>query len=119
MKKIIYAVAVVSPVFALGATTPDTSGISGLVRNIGGIINSIIPILFALAIIYFFWGLITFIRGQGDPEKSKTGKSIMIYGVIAIAVMASIYGLIAWLQNTLGVSSGTIIDLPHIPGGTQ
>ena len=105
-----------SPVLALAQTPANLGNLSNLVTQIGGIIAKIIPVMFALAIIYFFWGLIKFIRSAGDPAEASKGKSIMIYGVIAIAVMVSIYGLVAWLQGTLGVSSTTTIPLPTVPG---
>lgn len=116
MKKFIYAVLAFSPALAFAQTQPNLSGISSLVTQIGSILAKIIPLMFALAIIYFFWGLVTFIRSAGDPKKAEEGKSIMIYGVIAIAVMISIYGLVSWLQGTLGVSSTGTVTLPTIPG---
>jgi Flp pilus assembly pilin Flp len=38
----------------------------------------------------------------------------MIYGIIAIAVMASVYGLVNFLQTTFGISGGTV-TLPPLP----
>lgn len=116
MKKVIYALMSFSPVLALAAIAPDVSGVTGLVNGIGQIISRVIPVMFALAIIYFFWGLIQFIRSAGDAKKASEGKSIMIYGVIAIFVMVSIYGLVNWLQGTLGVGSNTNIPIPCVPG---
>ncbi len=72
--------------------------------------------MFAIAIIYFFWGMIQFLRAGGDPKAKEAGQAHMIYGIIAIAVMISIYGLVAWLQSTLGISTVTTTPLPCIPG---
>ena len=107
-----------APVLALAASAPDTSGITGLVTSLGNIIKSLIPVAFALAIIYFFYGVAKYILKAGDPKEAAAGKSIMIYGIIAIAVMASVYGLVAWLQNTLGVSATSSITLPTVPQAT-
>jgi hypothetical protein len=38
----------------------------------------------------------------------------MIYGIIAIAVMVSVYGLVAWLQGTLGISAYQNVPLPTV-----
>ena len=113
MKKVIYAILAFGPVLAFAQ---DFSGLSNLVTQLGGIVAKVIPIMFALAIIYFFWGLIQFIRAAGDPKKAQEGRTIMIYGVIAIAVMISIYGLVYWLQTTLGVGTQTTLPLPTVPG---
>ena len=115
MKKFVYVIMSFAPALAL-AQGADLGGISTLVTQLGGIVAKVIPIMFALAIIYFFWGLIQFIRAAGDPKKAAEGKSIMIYGVIAIAVMVSIYGLIAWLQSSFGVGTQTSLPLPTVPG---
>ena len=113
MKKFIYVALSFAPVVAFAQ---GISGLTTLVDSIGGIVAKVIPIMFALAIIYFFWGLIQFIRSAGDPKKASEDKSIMIYGVIAIAVMVSIYGLVAWLQTNLGVDTTASVTLPTVPG---
>ncbi len=114
MKKVIYAVLSFAPTLAFAQTAPNLSGISSLVGQVGRIINGVIPVIFALAVVYFFWGLIEFIRSAGDPAEAAKGKSIMIYGVIAIFIMVSIYGLVNWLQGTLGVSGNGQVNLPGV-----
>ena len=118
MKKIIYVLVssgiLFAPVIAFGAV--NFSVLLDLETQGGQIIAKVIPIVFALAIIYFFWGIVQFIRGAGDPKKAAEGKSIMIYGIIAIAVMVSVYGLVTWLQDTLGLSNTATIVLPTVPG---
>ena len=115
MKKFIYAAITFAPVLAL-AQTAGTTNIENIVKGIGKIINLIIPIMFALALVYFFWGLIKFIRSAGDPKAAAEGKGIMIYGIIAIAIMISIYGLVNWLATTLGVTQTGNVVLPTVPG---
>ena len=69
----------------------------------------LIPIAVALAILFFFYQMAMFILKDGD-EKEKH-KTKMLWGVIAIAVMVSIWGLVSVLQNVFGVgeeSAGTI-----------
>lgn len=112
MKKVIYGLMSFAPVLALAQ---GFTGIGDLVSQLQDILAQIVPLLFAVAIAYFFWGVIKFIRSAGDPKAAAEGKSIMIYGVIAIAVMASIYGLVAWLGNTLDVQQGGTVDLPDLP----
>ncbi len=116
MKKFVYTALSFAPALALAKAGGNLSGISSLVTQLGGIIKNIIPIMFALALIYFFWGLIKYIQAAGDPVAASKGKSIMIYGVIAIAVMLSIYGLVIWLQTNLGISSPQTLPVPTVPG---
>ncbi len=114
MKKVIYAALSFAPMIAFAQ---NLSGLSNLVTQFGQIIAKIIPIVFAIAIIYFFWGVVQFLRAAGDPKAKEQAQNHMIYGIIGIAVMVSIYGLVAWLQSTLlgSTSSGTVV-LPTVPG---
>ena len=118
MKKVIYAVVstgmLFTPVFAFAAV--NFTVLLDLETQGGQIVAKVIPIIFALGIIYFFYGIVQYIRKAGDPKAAAEGKSIMIYGVIAIAVMVSIYGLVTWLQDTLGISTTATIVLPTVPG---
>ena len=114
MKKVIYALMALSPALTFAAA--DLSGIDQLVTAAGKIVAKLIPIMFALAIVYFFWGLIKYIRAAGDPKAAAEGRSIMIWGVIAIAVMICIYGLVVFLRDAIGIGSQTTLPLPTVSG---
>jgi hypothetical protein len=75
--------------------------------------NALIGLFITLAIVIFFWGLIGYLGG-GDADKPK-GLSRMLWGIVAIFVMVSIWGIIRLLQNTLQVTSTD----PIIPKGIQ
>ncbi|MHB1316834.1 MAG: hypothetical protein ACYCZW_03180 [Minisyncoccota bacterium] len=117
MNKIIYGAMSLFPVLALAGGPSTTLGnVTGFVNQAKAILALLIPMAFGLAIIYFFYGVANYISSAGNPEKAKEGKSIMIYGVIAIAVMASVYGLVTYLQNAVGVTGGGTITVPTVPG---
>ena len=89
-------------------------------RNLTELINfftdliykSVVPLLVALAVVYFIWGLITFIKNaDSEPEREK-GRSRMIWGVIALFVIVAVWGLVGVLANTFGVRVG----IPGPPG---
>ena len=115
MKKIVYGLLAFAPVLAFAQGT-NTQPLTDIVTFIANTVRSLIPIMFGLAIIYFFWGLIKYIRSAGDPKAAGEGKTIMIHGVIAIAVMASIFGLVLWLQSIFGISNTTSVTPPTITG---
>lgn len=117
MKKVIYGAVSLLPTLAFAqATTASLSFLPTLVGQVGTAIRLLIPIMFGLAIIFFFWGLIQYIRSAGDPKAASEGKSIMIWGVIAIAVMISVYGLVAWLQGVVGINPNATVNIPVVPG---
>lgn len=67
----------------------------------------IIPFIFALATVVFMWGAVQFlVMGAGDEEKRTKGKQLMIWGIIALAVMIGVWGLVEIVGNTFGIDTG-------------
>jgi hypothetical protein len=76
--------------------------------------NSVIPLLFAVAVIMFIWGVFQFFILNAEDEKKRTeGKQFMIWGIVALAVMLSVWGLVGILGNTFGLGD-SIKVLPQV-----
>jgi len=67
------------------------------------LIQSVIPLLFTLATVAFIWGVIKFFLNPENEEKRNDGKTFMIWGIIALFVMISMWGLVGVLSNTAGL----------------
>jgi hypothetical protein len=113
MKKFIYPVLALVPTLAFAQSLGN---LDSLVINIRNLINNILPVLLALAVLYFFWGLITYIRAAGDPKKADEGKSIMIWGIVALFVMVSVWGLVNILVRSFNLDN-TAPASPGLPPG--
>ena len=100
---------------SVSCTLSSNSTFADLMCYITKIINdSVIPLLFALATITFFWGVIKFFFINAEEEaKRAQGKQYMIWGIVALAVMLSIWGLVGILENTFNINVGTSV-LPHV-----
>ena len=122
MKKTLYTlVAFLAPAIALGQTSNPTNDVGGIVNLFGILVASLIPIASMLAILFFFYGLALYILKAGDPEAAAEGKSIMIWGILALFVMTSIYGIIGFLQRSTGTDqAGTpiTVTVPTFTPGT-
>lgn len=77
---------------------PCATFLCAILGNFYQITNALVGILATLALVVFFWGIVKYIASAGDEDKAKEGKSIMIYGVIALFVMFSVFGLITFLR---------------------
>jgi len=79
---------------------------------IDSFIDAIVPIIFALAILFFLFQLAMFLLNTG--EKKDDAKTGMIWGIIILVVMFSIGGIIALLQGTIFTdgNQGTITAPP-------
>src|SRR3989344_1459389 len=74
-----------------------------ILSKIRQILGYIVPIIMTLALIYFFWGLIKYISKAGDEEAQKEARGMMIYGVIILFVMASVWGLVGVIGRSFGI----------------
>lgn len=91
--------------------------ISWFTTAIGGIkavLNLVVPLIIALAVVVFLWGVLKFVTAAGDEEKRKEGRGFIIWGLVGIAVMVLMWALIAWLTTVLGLQYGTAA--PSAPG---
>ena len=69
------------------------------------ILNPLIWLMFAVAVLYFLWGMLQFIKGADSPEDRKTGQSHMMWGVIGLFIMVSVVSILKIIINTLGVDT--------------
>lgn len=68
------------------------------------IVNAIIPLIFALAFLFFLWGIFKFMRASDAKSKQESQKLIW-WGLIGLFVMVSVWGIIKILGTTLGIES--------------
>ena len=76
---------------------------AGLICKIGNILNSIIPILITLAVIYFIWGVIHYAIARDEDAKTE-GRGAMIWGLIALMVIVSVWGLVNFMKDFIGIN---------------
>jgi hypothetical protein len=95
------------------ASAQDLGPFDTLVSNLEGIINSLFPVATGLALLGFFFGLAKYIFQAGDDEAQEDAKQFMIYGVIALFLIASIAGIIELLGQAFGTGTGGDINSPR------
>ena len=91
--------------------------------TIGALVFLVTPMVVALALLGFFWGLAMYMfslsGGEGaqahsmygapaSPQGKQAGRTVMLYGIITLFVMVSIWGIVNVLQSTFGLSGGSI-----------
>jgi succinate dehydrogenase/fumarate reductase cytochrome b subunit len=78
--------------------------------------KGIIPLLVSVAVVAFIYGIIQFFLNPENEEKRKAGKSYMLWGIIALFVMVSFWGLVGILASTF-TPGGTpnTVKIPGLP----
>lgn len=90
-----------------GSSASVNSGLSSGAGNLsllfsllGAILNAATKLILAAAVVFFLWGVFQFVKGAGNEEAQKVGKVHIIYGIIGIAVMVAMWGLVNFLTST-------------------
>ena len=121
MKKVIKFLILISifivlilPVVSFAQSTP-TSGLCSLDANpkLGTLLNyitcliskSVIPLIFALATASLIWGVVQYVINTDDEAKKAKGKQFMLWGIIALTVMFTVWGLVGILGKTFGIQN--------------
>ncbi len=93
-------------VFAQPIPPSAPSGLAAVINKISALLSSLLPVLISLGVLYFIWGVIIYFIADDAEAKSK-GKDRIIYGIIGLAVIVSVWGLVAILNQTLGLSGNS------------
>ncbi len=65
------------------------------------IIGKLVTIIVALAVIGFLWGIVKILFSSDNAVAKKEGRSFMLYGIIVLFVMTSMWGLVKLLEKTI------------------
>lgn len=92
--------------FVAGAVS-DVNDLFALAESVLG---KLAPMLVAIAVIILLIAILGYIKAGGDEDKKKTYKGLMIYGIIGLFVMVSVWGLVSILSGTFNLNN----DIPDV-----
>lgn len=67
--------------------------------------NGVVPLIFAIAMVMFIWGVVQYVINSDEEAKKAKGKQFMIWGIIALTVMIGVWGLVGIVGNTFGLDT--------------
>jgi len=94
-----------TPLSFIGAQS--TVWIDVMVNNLLNLLPLVVTILSAFAVVYFVWGVVLFIAQSSNEQAREDGKQRMIWGLVALFVLVSVWGLVVLLQTIVG-ADGTV-----------
>src|SRR3990167_8075789 len=92
-----------------------STSLNGFIRNVDSmIIDLLIKLIFALAIVYFLYGVFEFLSNQENEEKKTTGKNHMLWGIIGITIMMGVWFFLNLIISTFNIEGinpeqGTVV----------
>lgn len=75
--------------------------LTSLIEFITQLISITIPIAVAACLFFFFWGIVQVFFESEDTKKLAEGRSKIIWGLLALFVIASIAGIVSIVQATI------------------
>ena len=72
------------------------------------IVSPAMLLVFSAGFVLFLWGLVVFIANPEEEARRKDGINHIIWGLVGMLIMVSIWGIIALIENTFGLSPANI-----------
>lgn len=108
MKKILLAT-VGTLVFSSFITAyAATADIFTLENAVLPLLSKLAGLLIVLAIMLFFWGLVRFISNASDAKAHEEGKKLILWGLISLLVIFSLWAIVGVILSDLGIVSPTV-----------
>jgi hypothetical protein len=102
------------------SSQPDCSSVASGAKNIGQLFtlaictldNTVIPFLVGIGLVIFLAGVVKFVGAGDNEEKRQGGRDMMIFGLIALFIMVSVWGFVNLLSNSIFGKNVEIQSLP-------
>lgn len=93
----------IMPLVANAAQVSDFGSLVGLFVSM---IKTLVPLIVGLTLLYFIWGIFQLVRSNSEDAR-KEAIGMITYGIVSLAVMVSVWGLVSILTSTF--FGGTLI----------
>ena len=100
MKKFIATLAAFSPTLVLAQSGQQITDVNSLTVKLTNLGNTFIQLLIAFAVIWIIYNVILFLVHGDSEEKRKTARGNILWGIVGLFVIMSIWGLVRILTNT-------------------
>ncbi len=119
MMKYIFTIYITSAPLWVSAQTgasgePEVSDFASLLDFILFMLNGLVYLAVGAAMMAFVFGLTRYMLSMGDSDTQKKAQSLMVWGVVAIFVMTSIWGLVAFARQVLNFDSEQVPERPWV-----
>jgi|SRR3989344_2179547 len=103
------AVVLLLPIISFAAITDFKSLVNKIIENI----NYLMVLVVGLAVFVFTWGIFKYFVAGANEKKVEEARNVLIYGLLGIFIMLSVWGLVNILINTFGFTATTQPTIPR------
>lgn len=100
MKKQLIKITSILTIFAPVSVFARATSFEALVNQLIGYIRLLVPFIISLALLLFLWGIFKLVFTTGSDRDLEEAKKFMFWGIVALFVMFSVWGLVQILTKT-------------------
>lgn len=107
-----------APALAFAQLAEGTAGNFGeFIEGVLDLINGfLIPLLIALAVLFFIYGVFKyFIQGGADEDSRAQGRSLMLYAILGFVAIVALWAIVNFVANAF--FSDPTQEIPEFPVG--
>ena len=108
-----YAEPCTAPGIPPDCTPAAATDFKSLVNKIIENINYLMVLVVGLAVFVFIWGIFRYFVAGANEKKVEEARNVLIYGLLGIFIMLSVWGLVNILINTFGFTATTQPTIPR------
>lgn len=72
-----------------------------ILRLVTVIVNPLIQLMFAAALVYFLWGVVKYIKDADSESAREEGRRHILWGLVGLFIMVAVYGIILVVRRTV------------------
>lgn len=100
------------PTYA-GRSPGVVNNVNDVASRLAFIGNVILYLLVALAIVFIVWNVVMYMVRGNDPAKKKEAAIGVSWGILGLAIIVSIWGLVNILVGSFRTGTGNLPNLPN------
>lgn len=105
MKKLLALALTFAPSMAFAQTLSSLNNINQVTARFTSILNTITVILISIAVVWIIISVVRYLIAGGDATARKEGGLRILWGVVGLFVIVSIWGLVSILTNSLATTN--------------
>jgi hypothetical protein len=95
-----------NPFYVTTVSAQNTEAAKALLNKFyGAVIDPLILLAFMVAMVVFIWGIVQFMYSLDNATKRAEGRQHMIWGVVGMTIMVSVYGILELISGLVGNNS--------------
>lgn len=87
----------------------------GLLGTVTAALNVLVPFLVGLAVFIVIWGVFKYIASAAEEEKRAEARLFIVWGVVGIFAMVSVWGFVNIMVNSFNLSKSAPAERPNLP----